>query len=391
MFILSKPSLDLKRMNEIIEKTINTIDSGRKEIFDIAENARKECERIKNEINAIQDKISAVILETDDLAREERRTKSKLMVVSRDFNKYSEQDIRLAYEEANNIKVRLVLKRQEEKELISKRNSLEVSLRKTFEIVEKAERLVSQVGVAMDFLKGNLNDIFETIEDMNKKQSLGIKIIEAQEEERMRVSREIHDGPAQSMANVVLKAELCEKLLNIDLSQAKDELNELKDIARNSIKDVRRIIYDLRPMSLDDLGLIPTLQRYIDKFMEETGINVDLMILDNPEEIKPIIEIACFRIIQEALNNVSKHSKAKEVLIKIEYAVDKLFIVIKDNGIGFEKDKLKRSKDLRGYGLIGMKERAELLSGKLDIISSLGEGTKVLLTIPLEREEVINE
>lgn len=391
MFILSKPSLDLKRMNEIIEKTINTIDSGRKEIFDIAENARKECERIKNEINAIQDKISAVILETDDLAREERRTKSKLMVVSRDFNKYSEQDIRLAYEEANNIKVRLVLKRQEEKELISKRNSLEVSLRKTFEIVEKAERLVSQVGVAMDFLKGNLNDIFETIEDMNKKQSLGIKIIEAQEEERMRVSREIHDGPAQSMANVVLKAELCEKLLNIDLSQAKDELNELKDIARNSIKDVRRIIYDLRPMSLDDLGLIPTLQRYIDKFMEETGINVDLMILDNPEDIKPIIEIACFRIIQEALNNVSKHSKAKEVLIKIEYAVDKLFIVIKDNGIGFEKDKLKRSKDLRGYGLIGMKERAELLSGKLDIISSLGEGTKVLLTIPLEREEVINE
>ena len=391
MFILSKPSLDLKRMNEIIEKTINTIDSGRKEIFDIAENARKECERIKNEINAIQDKISAVILETDDLAREERTTKSKLMVVSRDFNKYSEQDIRLAYEEANNIKVRLVLKRQEEKELISKRNSLEVSLRKTFEIVEKAERLVSQVGVAMDFLKGNLNDIFETIEDMNKKQSLGIKIIEAQEEERMRVSREIHDGPAQSMANVVLKAELCEKLLNIDLSQAKDELNELKDIARNSIKDVRRIIYDLRPMSLDDLGLIPTLQRYIDKFMEETGINVDLMILDNPEEIKPIIEIACFRIIQEALNNASKHSKAKEVLIKIEYAVDKLFIVIKDNGIGFEKDKLKRSKDLRGYGLIGMKERAELLSGKLDIISSLGEGTKVLLTIPLEREEVINE
>ncbi|SDY60874.1 two-component system, NarL family, sensor histidine kinase DegS [Proteiniborus ethanoligenes] len=388
---MSKPSLDLKRMNEIIEKTINTIDSGRKEIFDIAENARKECERIKNEINAIQDKISAVILETDDLAREERRTKSKLMVVSRDFNKYSEQDIRLAYEEANNIKVRLVLKRQEEKELISKRNSLEVSLRKTFEIVEKAERLVSQVGVAMDFLKGNLNDIFETIEDMNKKQSLGIKIIEAQEEERMRVSREIHDGPAQSMANVVLKAELCEKLLNIDLSQAKDELNELKDIARNSIKDVRRIIYDLRPMSLDDLGLIPTLQRYIDKFMEETGINVDLMILDNPEDIKPIIEIACFRIIQEALNNVSKHSKAKEVLIKIEYAVDKLFIVIKDNGIGFEKDKLKRSKDLRGYGLIGMKERAELLSGKLDIISSLGEGTKVLLTIPLEREEVINE
>lgn len=389
--MLFKPSLDLKRMNQIIENTIETIDNGRKEIFDIAENARKECERIRKEIDSIQDKISVMILEVDELDREERKAKSKLMVVSRDFDKYSELDIKLAYEEANNIKVKLVLKRQEEKELISKRNSLEISLKKALEIAEKAERLVSQVGVAMDFLKGNLSHIFETIEDMNKKQFLGIKIIEAQEEERMRVSREIHDGPAQSMANVVLKAELCEKLLSIDINQAKHELNELKDIARNSMKDVRRIIYDLRPMSLDDLGLVPTLQRYIDKFIDETNINVELMVMDKPEEIKSVVEIACFRIVQEALNNIAKHSKAKEVLIKIEYATDKLFIVVKDNGIGFNINKLKNNPGLSGYGLIGMKERAELLNGKVEIVSSLGEGTKILLTMPLERGEILYE
>lgn len=391
VFILSKPALDIKRLNEIIEKTITSIDSGRKEIFEIAENARKECERIKNELDNIQQKVSLMILEVDQLKKEERKAKAKLMMVSKDFSRYSEEDIRLAYEEANNIRIKHIIKQQEEKEYINKRTELEVSLKKTFEIVKKAENLVSQVGVAMDFLKGNLNDIFETFEDMNKKQYLGIKIIEAQEEERMRVSREIHDGPAQSMANVVLKAELCEKLLSIDMNQSKEELRNLKEIVRNSLKDIRKIIYDLRPMSLDDLGLIPTIKRYTDNFVEEKEINVEVMVLGEQETIKPIIEIACFRVIQEALNNVAKHSKAKDVLIKIEQTVDKLTIVIKDNGVGFEVDKLKTNSYENGFGLIGMKERAELLNGKLDIISAPRKGTKVILYIPLERKDDLYE
>lgn len=388
---MSKQTLDLKRMNEIIEKTIITIDSGRQEIFEISEDARKECERIKKEITSINQKISLAIFEVDELEKEEKRSKAKLMMVSKDFNRYSEEDIRLAYEDANNIRIRHILKKREEKELINRRTELELSFKRTYEIVKKAEKLVSQVGVAMDFLKGNLNDIFETIGDMNKKQLLGIKIIEAQEEERMRVSREIHDGPAQSMANVVLKAELCEKLLSIDPNQSRAELQKLKDIVRTSLKDIRKIIYDLRPMSLDDLGLVPTIKRYIDRFIEETGINVELMVLNEQHEIDSIIEIACFRIIQEALNNIVKHSNAQDALIKIEQTPDKLHVIIKDNGIGFDMKNLKSKSGDSGFGLIGMKERAELLSGKLDIISTLGEGTRILLTIPLERKDGLYE
>ena len=391
MFILSKPVLDIKIINEIIEKTIDAIDSGRQEIFEIAENARRECERIKQELANIQQKISLVILEVEEFEREERKAKAKLMMVSREFNRYSEEDIRLAYEEANNIRIKHILKRQEEKELINRRTELELSYKRTSEIVMKAEKFVSQVGVAMDFLKGNLSNIYETIGDMNKKQLLGMKIIEAQEEERMRVSREIHDGPAQSMANVVLKAELCEKLLSIDLNQARIELQNLKDIVRKSLKDIRKIIYDLRPMSLDDLGLIPTIKRYTDNFADETGIHVEFLVLNEHQNINSIIEVACFRIIQEALNNISKHSKAQNVLIKIDQTPEKLYIVIKDNGIGFEADKLKGRTEENGFGIIGMKERAELLNGKLDIISAPGEGTKIILTIPLERKDDLYE
>ncbi len=388
---MSKAKIDLKRMNEIIEKTIVTIESGRQEIFEIAEDARKECERIENELVKINHKISSTIFEVDKLEREEKRTKAKLMMVSKDFNKYCEEDIRLAYEDANNIRIKHILKRREEKDLADKRTELELSFKKTFEIVKRAEKLVSHVGVAMDFLKGNLSDIYETIGDMNKKQLLGIKIIEAQEEERMRVSREIHDGPAQSMVNVVLKAELCEKLLSIDTNQSRTELQNLKDIVRTSLKDIRKIIYDLRPMSLDDLGLVPTIERYIDSFIEETGINVELMVINKQHDIDSIIEIACFRIIQEALNNILKHSNAQDVLIKIEQTLDKLCIVIKDNGIGFDMKNNKSKTGESGFGLIGMKERAELLNGKLDIISSIGEGTRIILTIPLERKDGLYE
>lgn len=388
---MSKQTLDLKRMNEIIEKTIITIESGRQEIFEISEDARKECERIKKELTNINQRISLAIFEVDELEKEEKRSKAKLMMVSKDFNRYSEEDIRLAYEDANNIRIKHILKKREEKELINRRTELELSFKRNCEIVKKAEKLVSQVGVAMDFLKGNLNDIFETIGDMNKKQLLGIKIIEAQEEERMRVSREIHDGPAQSMANVVLKAELCEKLLAIDPNQSRAELKKLKDIVRTSLKDIRKIIYDLRPMSLDDLGLIPTIKRYIDSFMEETEINVELMALNEQYVVDSIIEIACFRIIQEALNNIVKHSNAKDVLIKIEQTPDKLYVIIKDNGIGFDIKNPKNKSGDSGFGLIGMKERAELLNGKLDIISTLGEGTRILLSIPLERKDGLYE
>jgi len=381
--------MDIKKVNEIFENTVEAIDKGRYEILDIADNARKECKRIEDELNDLHKRINILIDNVDSLERDEKRARSKLMMVSKNFNTYTEEDIRNAYEEANNARIRHIIVKQEEKELIKKRNELEINLKNTYDILKKAEKLVSQVGVAIEYLKGNLTDLFETIEDMNKRQYLGLKIIEAQEEERHRVSREIHDGPAQAMANVVLKAELCEKLLNIDTNKTREELGNLKEIVRNSLKEVRRIIFDLRPMSLDDLGLIPTIERYSHRFTEDSGIEVEIIKLGESIEMDSLIQIACFRIIQESLNNVRKHSKADRVMIKIENSPQKISIIIKDNGVGFELDEINNSNNLSesGFGIIGMKERADVLNGKIDIFSNRGKGTKIILTIPLKRED----
>jgi len=133
-------------------------------------------------------------------------------------------------------------------------------LKEAYKTVEKADNLISQIGISLSYLTGDLENVSLQIEDMKQKRLLGIRIIKAQEEERQRVAREIHDGPAQSMSNIVLKAEICERLVDSDPEKAKDELRTLKSVVRDTLRDVRKIIYDLRPMSLDDLGLIPTLQ-----------------------------------------------------------------------------------------------------------------------------------
>lgn len=381
-------SVEVKILNEVIEKTIQAIESGKKEIFEISEKARIECKEVEDELNELKGKVTAVIREVDKLEILEKNSRKRLIIVSRNFDKFTEQDIKEAYEVANDLQVRLTLRRHEEKELIKQRKNLEMRLKRSKEVVERAESLTSKVGVALGYLSGNLQGVFEQLEDIQQRQYMGIKIIKAQEVERQRVSREIHDGPAQTMANVVLKAELCDRLIDIDKDKAKQELKLLKEIVRNSLKDIRKIIYDLMPMSLDDLGLIPTIQRLVLNFESDTGAAVDFVVNENCMISDSIILLTIFRITQEALNNVKKHAKAKRVSIRLDIGKQKIYLSIIDDGIGFNvEEKVNSIDDKNGFGLYSIKERVDLLRGKIDIESEKGKGTKIKVVIPLCDEE----
>lgn len=390
---MSKPSLDIKRINEILKNTINTISNNRNEIQDIAENVRKEVEKIKNDLNQLNEKIQLIIREVDLLEVEEKRSRARLVSVSKNFKVYKEEDIKEAYENAKNLQIKLILKREEEKNLTEKRREMQIRLKNSIEVVQKADKLIKQVSVAIEYLGGNIDNIIETIDDISKRQYLGIRIIEAQEEERQRLARDIHDGPAQSMANIVLKSELCEKLLNRDIDKTRIELKNLKEIVRFTLKDIRKIIYDLRPMSLDDLGLIPTVQRYISNFIDNTNIAVQLKVIGESKDIAAVIKIATFRIIQEALNNIQKHSRADRVTVTIENLAEKINVLIIDDGVGFDNtiNACENHMIESGFGIVGMRERAELLGGSIQIKSRLGNGTKVFLTIPIDRKDDIVE
>jgi len=248
---------DLKRINEIIRHTLAVIENSRGAIMEIAENARKEVAILKEEIQALQAEVQEVIKNSERLEKLMIKSRIKLATISGDYTRYTEEDMRAAYEEADRLRVELAVSRERERQTVIRRNELERRLKNAEVTLEKAEKLVAQVSTVLDYLAGDLSKLDEHIESAEQKRTLALRIIKAQEEERRRIAREMHDGPAQSMSNVILKAEICEKLFEIDLEKAREELSALKEMVRACLKDVRRIIYDLRPMSIDDLGLSP--------------------------------------------------------------------------------------------------------------------------------------
>lgn len=377
------------QMNEIIQKTIKALDSSKNEIVEIAENARKECKRLEDELVLLKEQVFSISSTIENLEHSLKVSKKKLYDVNKDFSKYTQAELAQAYQTADNLRVELAVKREQEIYLIRRRNDLEIRIKDSIKTMERADKLIGHVGVALNYLSSDLQDVGEQLDNLQQKQYLGLRIIEAQEEERKRVAREIHDGPAQSMSNVVIKAEICEKLMDKDIHEARKELQNLKKVMRDSLQEVRKIIYNLRPMALDDIGLLPTLERYVISFREDTGIDIILKARGVGEDISPVISLAVFRIVQEALNNILKHSKAKNASVLLEGVQNKLNILLVDNGVGFDTKAIKMTKsDLSGgFGLFSMKERVSLLEGEISIVSQEGIGTKIKVSIPLNVEE----
>ena len=311
--------LIIDKLTKIIQNTLEAIEKSQNQIYEIAEESRNQYKMIEDELNQVKMKTEEIILQVDKLTKLEKDIRYRLMIVNKNFKDFNEEDIKEVYEKAKDLQLQLMVKKNDEQILVNRRTELELRLRSARETLKKAEKLISQIGVVLGYLSGDLKNIHVQLEDFKEKQYLGIKVIQAQEEERYRLSREIHDGPAQILANLVLKSELCEKLIDIDRNKAKEELRGLRTVMRSSLKDVRKIIYDLRPMSLDDLGLVPTVERLVAQHNEESGIFTEFMFFGDRVKLMQVIELAAFRIIQEALNNIRKHSKATRATVKIEF------------------------------------------------------------------------
>jgi len=380
--------INIGKLDQIIKKTVSVINDSKTEIYDIAESSRVEAKRLEVELYELKTSVSELIQNVDVIEAKLRDSKRKLLLKNRNYDNYTQEDMREAYQIADNLRIELAVKREKEQNLIKRRNDLEIRLKETLKTVQKADKLASNLGVALSYMSGELQNISSNIEDLQQRQLLGVRIIKAQEEERQRVARDIHDGPAQTMSNVVLKAELCERMMEVDLDRTKDELRELKTVVRECLKDIRRIIYNLRPMSLDDLGLIPTLQRYVQSITDESGINISFKNKGDFDDISNTISLTVFRLVQEALNNTKKHAKAENSVVNLEVINEEVKIYIYDDGQGFEVSAKKNTETyaFSGFGLMSMKERIDLLNGSFEIDSNPGKGTRIYISIPLYQE-----
>ncbi|MDR3601167.1 MAG: histidine kinase [Desulfosporosinus sp.] len=371
-------------LEKILKTTLTAIESSKEEIFFIAETSRTETLRLTNELSNLKDEIAEVIFQVDFQGKIDRRMRQKLMEVSRAFHKYSEKEMSAAYTEAKNAQINLQLSQSKEKQLRKRRDDLERSLRQMLATIESAENLITKVSMAVNLLQGG---IVEALQTKNLEQrGIALRVIRAQEEERRRVAREIHDGPAQMLANIVLRLEIVEKMLEIEPSQVKAELQDLKILVRSNLQDIRRIIFDLRPMALDDLGIVPAIAKYLDNFQENYGITCELRIEGREKQLQPALEVTFFRLIQEGMTNVAKHAFSTKVDVTLVYQESWTIIRIRDYGQGFEVDSAL-STPREHFGLIGMRERVEMFSGHFSIQSILGKGTTLELSIPSRHEE----
>lgn len=374
--------IDGKVLDSIYDELLAKMEQSKKDIFMISEQSRQGYEEMKDELEDVRLNISAVIKNGDLLEDKTRAARRRLAEVSGSFNSYSELQIRQSYENANNLQLQLSANRSEEKKYRQKRDRLQRRLQTLLQTIERAERLVNQLNITMNYLSSDLEAVEDAFEKPQLNHDYSLRIIEAQEEERKRLSREIHDGPAQMMANVLLRSDLIERTYREKGPElAFKEISSLKEMVRHALTEVRRIIYDLRPMALDDLGLVPTLRKYLET-TEGYNPATRLSFESNGTErrLPSSFETSIFRLVQEAISNAIRHGKASAIEVKMEWLKEQVSISVSDNGTGFDQSIVKN----QSFGLLGMKERIDLINGDFIINSSLGEGTILMFQIPYE-------
>ncbi len=275
------------------------------------------------------------------------------------------EELKMAYDSALDAQQRLFIMRGQLEKLQNDKTHLE-----KYKIV--LEEVVSSAGVT--------SASSSTAPSGNpKSQMAGIEmIVNAQEAERQRLSRQMHDGPAQALSNFILQTEIAMRLLDIDPAQARDELGDLKTSAMSTFQKVRNFIFELRPMMLDDLGLTPTLKKYADAFKEQTGLDVSVTVTGVERRLEPYLEVMIFRAVQELLGNAARHSQATLIKVQVDLGNDLIRVSVDDNGKGFDAETLKESSNL---GLKLIRERAEMLGGNFEIDSVSGSGARISFTV----------
>jgi two-component system sensor histidine kinase DegS len=290
-----------------------------------------------------------------------------LQTVQAQFDTMPRPDIRTAYNAALDAQQRLLVMRGQ----LEKLQSDQTNLRKYMQLLEQCQEMASD-GVLDRKSKGR-NSGSQVLE----------MVIKAQESERQRLSRQMHDGPAQALSNFIVQTEIATRLFDLDASRAKVELNNLKAAAMSTFQKVRVFIFELRPMMLDDLGLYPTIRRYIDAYKEQTGLDVQLNLKGSERRFEPFLEVMIFRALQELMGNAARHNEDYPGKLQVSVTVspddNAIKVTVGDNGKGFDPAVID---DSNGIGLKVIRERVELLGGYLEIDAALGQGCRVTFQVP---------
>jgi len=344
----------------------------RQSLVDLIEESKRDYTQIGNELKEIELLIEQTSSEVQKLDHRTAQVTNRLRHIESNLSSYPREDIREAYSASQDSQVRLLMLRAQVEQLQGKKESLDRQaehLRRFLDAINEFPGLaIGQEAMAPSALSGD---------------KVITRIIEAQEGERQSLARQMHDGPAQSLTNLILQAEIVERLFDRDMDQARLELTSLKNAVNATFQKTMDFIFELSPMMLDDLGVVPTLRRYVEDFREKSGLQIALDIVGEDRRPAPYVEVTIFRVIQELLHNVRQHAHASHVQVNLDLQGAVVGITVEDDGSGFDVDEvLAAAKERKTLGISTMQRRLEMLGGQVQFESSLGRGTKVTIEIP---------
>jgi len=288
-----------------------------------------------------------------------------LQQIQNQLDKLPPQEVRSAYDSALDAQQRLFVMRGQLEKLQTERTHLE----RFKSTLERARASMGGSNPSSTSTSGSAKSPLASVE----------MLVNAQETERQRLSRQMHDGPAQALSNFILQTEIAMRLFDVDAVQARGELNSLKASAMSTFQKVRNFIFELRPMMLDDLGLVPTVRRYADAFKEQTGLDVNVTVTGTERRLEPYLEVMLFRAMQELLGNAVRHSQGSLVKVMLDMGEERVRVSVDDNGRGFDPDVVQQGASL---GLKLIRERAEMLGGSFEMDSAVGKGARISFAVP---------
>lgn len=304
--------------------------------------------------------------EVDKLVQRNASITAQLHQMQAHFETVPREDIRNTYEAAQDTQQRLFTMRGQSEKL----QSDQAHLRRLSELMTRTLQLLEgRSTIEVDAEDAPVASVIQ-------------RVIAAQEEERRKISRQIHDGPAQALSNFILQTEIALRLFDKDTDQAREELANLKTAASSTFAHVRDFIFDLRPMMLDDLGLIPTVRRYVEAYKDKTGLDINLVVTGNEQRLASHVEVLAFRALQELLGNIRDHGQATQGKISLDINTHQLRVAVEDNGKGFDVAMLE-TEEMETHGLCSLRERIDQTGGEMEIESSPGKGTHIQFSLPI--------
>ncbi len=326
----------------------------------------EELEGVQLKLKEITMLVSQSQGEVEKLASRNADITARLHQMQSHFDTVPREDILNNYEAALDAQQRLFTMRGQLEKLQSDEEHL--------------ERLARVIADALHLLGGQPNIEIEE-EKLPSTAGFQAQIIEAQEDERRKISRQIHDGPAQVLSNFILQTEIALRLSDTKPDKAREELENLKEAATSSFGKVRDFIFELRPMMLDDLGLLPTVRRYAEAYKEKTGLEISVVNVGTEKRLASYREVVLFRSVQICLANVREHAQATQVKITLDLGEHNVRCAIEDNGRGFDPEILEHDQ-YQNHALHQLKHQIEQLDGSLEIDTKPGDGTRIAISLP---------